>query len=200
MGSLRTPAPSWSRLRRGAFSSNLNEGEVRVFRGDDPGAGAAATQGSTFLVGAGDALFFPEGMAETPPLQGEGQLKLLRVGILGPGETSATRTVEATAEAMIEATAAATTEVTAEATAEAAETAAAGTIEEGTTVVVVEDVVNLRTGPAADAEIAAELPAGYVLVVTGKAVEGDGLTWYPVQDPIDGQEGFIAADLVIPQA
>lgn len=188
-GIVAYPGPVLVAIEEGAFSSSLNQGEVRVFRGDDPGAGADATQGATFSVGAGDALFFPDGMAETPPLEGEGRLILLRVGILGVGEASATGAAEATAEP--------TAEVTVEAT--AAETATAATIEEGTTVVVIEDGVNLRAGPATDAEIAAELPSGYVLVVTGEAVAGDGLTWYPVQDPIDGQEGFIAADLVAPE-
>lgn len=188
-GIVAYPGPVLVAIEEGAFSSSLNQGEVRVFQGDEPGAGAEATQGATFSVGAGDALYFPDGMAETPPLQGEGRLILLRVGILGVGEDSAIGTVEPTADVTAEATAEAT----------AAETATAGTIEEGTTVVVLQETVNLRTAPATDAVIAAELPAGYVLVVTGAAVEGDGLTWYPVQDPIDGQEGFIAADLVASQ-
>ena len=188
-------------IEGGTFSSSLDGGEVRVIRGDDPGTGADATRRANRSVGAGDARCFPEPRAETPPPQGEGRLVLLRVGILGVNEAPATGTVEetdeATVQATVEATAEGTVDVTAEAT--AAETATAGTIEEGTTVVVVADAVNLRSAPAADADIAAELSAGYVLVVTGEAVEGDGLTWYPVQDPIDGQEGFIAADLVVPQ-
>lgn len=67
-------------------------------------------------------------------------------------------------------------------------------LEPGATVVVTEDGVRMRAAPSTSAEIIAELPRGTTLTVTGAAEEGDGLTWYPVENPATQQAGYVAVD------
>ncbi len=64
----------------------------------------------------------------------------------------------------------------------------------GATVIVTENGVRMRTAPSTSADIIAELARGTTLTVTGAAEVGDGLTWYPVEDPATGQTGYVAAD------
>jgi uncharacterized protein YraI len=52
----------------------------------------------------------------------------------------------------------------------------------------------MRAAPSTGAAIIAELARGTTLTVTGAVEEGDGLTWYPVEDPATGQTGYVAAD------
>ncbi len=56
--------------------------------------------------------------------------------------------------------------------------------------------VNLRQDPSTSAAIVEELEPGTVLQVTGDLTEGDGLEWWPVQNPTTGTAGFVAATLL----
>lgn len=67
-------------------------------------------------------------------------------------------------------------------------------LEPGATVVVTEDGVRMRAAPSTSAGIIAELSRGTTLTVTGAAEEGDGLTWYPVENPATQQAGYVAVD------
>jgi hypothetical protein len=71
-------------------------------------------------------------------------------------------------------------------------------IASGSTVVVSEDLVNLRVEPSSSAEIITELPIDTQLTVTGDPVEADGYTWYPVDVVASSQTGFIVADFIEP--
>jgi uncharacterized protein YgiM (DUF1202 family) len=55
-----------------------------------------------------------------------------------------------------------------------------------------EDVVNLREAPSTEAEIVAEVTLGDVVIVTGPAEEGDGMTWYPVEVEVTGDSGYVS--------
>jgi hypothetical protein len=78
----------------------------------------------------------------------------------------------------------------------ASPTAPALAIEEGATVVVNDDNVNLRAGPAIDAPIIALLARGTELIVIGPAETGDGFVWWPVRDPSSRQIGFVRAEFL----
>ena len=73
-----------------------------------------------------------------------------------------------------------------------------GILAEGTKVQVKEDQVRMRSGPSTTAEIVEELSQGTELTVTGAPEEGDGYTWYPVEDPKTGNKGYIAQQLIEP--
>jgi hypothetical protein len=66
----------------------------------------------------------------------------------------------------------------------------------GDSVVITEEVVNLRAEPSSTAEIIAELPSGTELVITGEAQTADGYVWYPVEVSETGEVGFVVRDFV----
>lgn len=70
----------------------------------------------------------------------------------------------------------------------------------GSTVVVTDNGVRLRSGPSTDSDIITELEQGHVLTVVGPSAEGSGYVWWPVRDPADPSlSGYIAANYVVPQ-
>ena len=154
-----------------------------VLRGTAVVPGAAGTtpaatpaSGEEFRIGAGQAIFFPEGMAETPPLGGEGEVVLLRLGVLAlPDEAGAA-------------------------------TPAGAGVGEGPTpgerVVVVVAEARLRAAPSAEAEVLAGLAQGRALTVVGPAeTDASGQMWLPVEDPADpAVSGYVAVELVAEDA
>ncbi|MCC6790777.1 MAG: SH3 domain-containing protein [Thermomicrobiales bacterium] len=73
-----------------------------------------------------------------------------------------------------------------------------GTLETGAKVVTTEDLVRLRESPSTEGEIVADMAEGTELTVTGAPEEGDGFTWYPVEDPETGDEGYVVAQFIEP--
>jgi hypothetical protein len=71
-----------------------------------------------------------------------------------------------------------------------------GTLDPGTKVVTTEDLVNLREEPSTSSDVVEEMGEGTELTVTGAPVEGDGLTWYPVEDPETNDEGYVAQQFI----
>ena len=68
--------------------------------------------------------------------------------------------------------------------------------QQGTTVIVAEDGVNMRAAPTTDAEVVATLSQGEELTATGPAADG----WVPVRDPRTGRRGYVAAEfLTVPE-
>lgn len=75
------PGPALLAVEEGGFSSSLAAGDVQLSRGGGPGERPAGGPDDAFPVRPGDALFFPQGMDATPPLEGDGAVVLLRLGI-----------------------------------------------------------------------------------------------------------------------
>jgi hypothetical protein len=66
----------------------------------------------------------------------------------------------------------------------------------GDIVVVVNEIVNLRSEPSTTGEKIKEIPIGTELEITGDPVEADGYRWYPVKE-VDGDgEGFVVQDYI----
>lgn len=163
------PGPVLIAVEVGAINGSVVEGVVELDQPDAASAEANATPSAGFAVSEGEALFFPEGMSETPPLSGDGSLILLRLGIIELPE-SVTAPVEALPG-----------------------------IDVGGTVTVTNSDVNLRSAPSLEGEPIAALQQGQVLMVTGPAVQADGFVWLPVSDPTDPNLiGFVAADFLAP--
>lgn len=73
-----------------------------------------------------------------------------------------------------------------------------GTLETGTAVSTTEDLVRMRDAPSTDGEIVDEMPIGTGLTVTGPPEEGDGITWYPVENAESGDKGYVAQQFIEP--
>jgi hypothetical protein len=68
--------------------------------------------------------------------------------------------------------------------------------EAGTNVVVIESDVNMRDAPTVEGEVVQVLELDTALVVTGGPEEADGYTWYQLEDPATGVEGFVASNFL----
>nr|MBA2519330.1 SH3 domain-containing protein [Chloroflexia bacterium] len=164
------PGPVLVAVEAGGFASTLDAGDIQLAPAGRADAQPTVAPGQAFAVATGDAVFFPEGMEATPPLTGDGDLVLLRLGILPlPAASSPAGATDD------------------------------GTFAVGATVVVTTPGLRLRAMPMTDGAILAELAAGQLLVVTGPPATGTGLIWYPVQDPNNpAVTGFVAANFVAP--
>lgn len=69
-------------VEEGGFGSTVETGDVQISEGGAPGEAIGAEPGEVVAVRPGDALFFPRGMAATPPLAGDGEVVLLRFGVV----------------------------------------------------------------------------------------------------------------------
>lgn len=81
-------------VEAGGFASTVETGDVQLSEGGAPGEPVEADNGESIAVRPGDALFFPNGMAATPPLVGDGEVVVLRFGIV-PIEIGTPRPTEA---------------------------------------------------------------------------------------------------------
>lgn len=164
------PGPVLVAVEAGGFASTLDAGDIQLAPGGRAAVQPTVAPGQAFAVETGDAVFFPEGMEATPPLTGDGDLVLLRLGILPL--PAASSPAGATGDDVFAV---------------------------GATVVVTTPGLRLRATPMTDGAILAELAAGQLLIVTGPPATGGGLVWYPVQDPTNpAVTGFVAADFVAP--
>lgn len=77
-----SPYPSMLVMEAGTLNFTVNSGDVEVSTLTNPGLQPPATQGSSFHVVEGDALFFPHGMTEAARPSGSGTLVLLRASIV----------------------------------------------------------------------------------------------------------------------
>lgn len=71
-----------------------------------------------------------------------------------------------------------------------------GLFEVGDIIAVTDDEVRLRAEPSTSAEIVEEMTRGTELRVTGPPEEGDGFIWWPVEDEVTGNSGWVAQDFV----
>ena len=200
-------------IERGAFAFQLSAGpSPQVSRGGVL-ADQNATPGAAYLLNPGDSVFFPGGMAQVPRQQSDGVLVLLRMSVTGTGTAPATPPAATTPTAATTAAPAAPQTATAAATAppQSAETPAPTApanqtpaadqprFAPGSAATVAEDGVRLRDAPTTEGGVVAELEQGRELTITGAPVEGDGITWYPVQAVDDpAVAGFVTDEFLVP--
>jgi hypothetical protein len=202
------PIPAFSgpvllSLEEGSFDFEVTSGAVQVSRTLEGVPQPEAAPGTSFSLAVADAAYFPNGMAEAPRSDNDGELTLLRLTIASTDSAAIATPVAESQGAITIAEPPApspTPEPTATPTA-AATAQAEAVIEPGATVVVTEDDVRLRSGPTTDSEILGAANQGQVFVITGPSQEGSGYTWWPVEDPNNPAfAGFIAEDFIELQA
>lgn len=168
------PGPALVAVEEGTLTGSVVEGAVEIARAGTGSGEANATPSAEFAIAPGEALFFPRGMSETPPLSGGGSLTLLRLGLLELPEAAAPEDDVAAPDP--------------------------SGIQEGATVVVTFEDVNLRSAPSTASVTIAVVQPGQVFVITGPAVEAEGRLWWPVSDPNDPTlTGFVAAEFIAPR-
>lgn len=74
--------------------------------------------------------------------------------------------------------------------------AASGEIQENSIVLVTEDGVNMRPEPSTESEAIKQLQQGTELLVTGPSEEAGGLTWWPVEETLSADTGYVADDYI----
>jgi hypothetical protein len=148
---------------RGRLAGEVEAGSVVVGGRGTPGTPVATTGG--FAVDASGAVFFPDGMAETAPLGGDGEAIVLRLGVVP------LPLADAVSDGAAEASAA-TNEPT------GAEEDGADGFAPGSRVVVAVDEARLRAEPSLAGALVVGLDGGRVLVVTGEPTAVDGYRWY----------------------
>lgn len=205
-------------LDQGVFDFTVVGGKVQVSRTATPGPQPDSPPESEVTMSKGDAVFFPLGMAEVDRSGTEGDLVLLRmtieatgdeadptavpdgVGVIAITAAEATPTAEATEAPAATPEADETPEPEEEETPtpEATETPEAITeIQEGATVVVTEDGVNVRAEPSLAGAPITQAFAGQLLLITGDSVEGEEYVWWPISFVDDPSiTGYIVEDFI----
>jgi quercetin dioxygenase-like cupin family protein len=186
-------------IELGRFGFALVDGQFQLSRGNS-GPLAVATPGVPYILSPGDAVFFPGGMNEVPRPEADGVLVLVRFSIVNaegliPGPAPAGQPTAA--PAATEAAAAPATPTPAQPAAAApTETPAPAGAPAGTAVIN-EAGVRLRDSPSTTGAVVAELGAGREVIITGEAVEGDGIRWFPIQAADDpAVTGFVAENFL----
>lgn len=156
-------------VERGGLTVAVLAGEAET-----PDATSAATPSrggdARFDLTAGQAIFLPDGVAETPPLGGDGEAVLLRLGIVGLAG-STTRDAGSADDAPT-----------------------------GSRLVVAVAEARLRDAPSLAADVLAGIGQGQILIATGPPeTDETGRLWYPVTVEADSAlSGYVAAELVVP--
>lgn len=176
----------------GNLSFKVDSGNVQVSRSATPGLQPNAIPNQQFTLDAGDAAFFPTGVAATPRSEKEDAVSFFRLSIQPASSlTSPPAVISAIASPTPATTATAGTPVAASGT-----PASTSGFTEGALVRTTEDGVNMRAEPSVDAEIVNELNANTELkIVGGPEVAGD-FTWYQVEIPGESQGGWVAKDFL----
>jgi quercetin dioxygenase-like cupin family protein len=199
-------------IELGRFGFALVDGQFQLSRGNS-GPLAVATPGVPYVLSPGDAVFFPGGMNEVPRPESDGVLVLVRLSVLNAsglvpdaaltpqaGAAQPTAAAPAATQAPVTEDPLAPTQAPAAPTpapqaappptqAPAAPAAATGIINEAG--------VRLRSTPSTTGDVVAELNQGRQVLITGPAVEGDGLQWLPIQAADDpAVAGYVVADFV----
>lgn len=186
-------------IELGRFGFALVDGQFQLSRGNS-GPLAVATPGVPYILSPGDAVFFPGGMNEVPRPEADGVLVLVRFSIvnaegLAPGPAPAGQPTAA-APAATEAAAPAAPTAAPQAAAAPTEAPDPASAPAGNAVIN-EAGVRLRGSPSTTGDVVAELDAGREVIVTGEAVEGDGIRWFPIQAVDDpAVTGYIADDFL----
>lgn len=178
------PAREWPVLLSveiGTFAFALVEGNVQIALAREPNQlRFVDTAGTQIALGPGDAVLFPQGMAEIARSEQQGILVLLRLSILGtelaspvPGATPIPGS-------------------------EQQPSVGTPQIAPGSTVTVTAAGVGLRASPSVSGNLVVELLQGQVLEVTGDSVDAEGIVWWPVRDPATAFTGYVPAEYLAP--
>jgi mannose-6-phosphate isomerase-like protein (cupin superfamily) len=199
-------------LRQGSLDFTVVGGKVQVSRGATPGPQPDTAPGAETSLAANDALFFPLGVKEASRAKDDGPLSFLRLTITpakpdseptpsgeGQGEIQITGSAQATETPAVTPgagtpAAPATTVSTAQASPTA--TKAAGP-QEGDTVSVNSDGVNLRACAGTECDVVTQLYFGQTLTILGPSEDDGEYIWWPVSvDDDPSITGYIAQDFL----
>ena len=165
-------------LVEGDFAFSVANGDVQVSRTASPGLRPNAAPQQEFTLAAGDAAFFPNGVASSSRADQTADLSVLRL----TAEPSTALTATPAEIAFLEPS-----------EAPAAEEAPTE-IGVGATVVTTSDSVNVRAEATTSADAVDQLAAGVELTIIGGPEEADDFTWWQVE--FDGVEGWVAEDFI----
>lgn len=198
-------------LIQGTLDFKVVGGKVQISRGATPGPQPDSAPGTEDQLAANDALFFPLGMKETPRAKDDGPVSFLRLTIApvkpaaqpapveGAGEIQITGAAPVpTTESGNEPSAAGTPQAgptqTPVAPASPTATKAAGP-QEGDSVTINTDGVNLRACASTDCEIVTQLFTGQTVTILGPSEDDGEYVWWPVSvDDDPSITGYIAQD------
>jgi mannose-6-phosphate isomerase-like protein (cupin superfamily) len=218
--------PTLYSLVDGVFDFTIQSGSVQVSRIAEPGPRPESPAGTAVSLAAGDAMFFPNGIAESARADASGEATFYRVSIVPAGDAGATPAAStpvtqpggAAAVIAIAATAAPTPtpSPTAEATeaaatpeptqaateAAATETATApAELANGVIAVANDDGVRVRDNPGTTTNVINSLAKGTRVRITGDSQEVDGIVWWPIEGVDDATiVGWASGEFLDPDA
>lgn len=174
----------------GNLSFKVDSGNVQVSHSATPGLQPNAIPNQQFTLAAGDAAFFPTGVAATPRSEKEDAVSFVRLSIQPASSLTSSPAVISAIASSTPATAPTGTPA-----ANATPVSESG-FSDGAMVRTTQDGINMRAEPSVDAEIVNQLDADVELkIVGGPEVSGD-FTWYQVEIPGESQSGWVAKDFL----
>jgi quercetin dioxygenase-like cupin family protein len=199
-------------LEQGTLDFTVIGGKVQVSRGATPGPQPDVPPDTETSLAANDALFFPLGMKEAARSDDDGPISFLRLSITpanaenqptpsgdGIGEIQVTGSEQPTApagETPGSGTPAASPTQTPAPAATPTATEAAGP-QEGDTVTVNSDGVNLRACASTECEVVTQVFFGQTLTLLGPSEDDGEYIWWPVSvDDDPSITGYIAQDFL----
>lgn len=199
-------------LEQGSLDFTVIGGKVQVSRGATPGPQPDTAPGTETSLAANDALFFPLGVKEAARAKDDGPISFLRLSISpakpdaeptpsgeGVGEIKITGSEQATATpAQTPGAGTPVANATTAPTAAASPTAtkAAGP-QEGDTVTVNSDGVNLRACGSTDCDVVTQLYFEQSLTIIGPSEDDGTYVWWPVSvDDDPSITGYVAQDFL----
>jgi quercetin dioxygenase-like cupin family protein len=197
--------PTLYSLVDGIFDFTIQSGSVQVSRIAEPGPRPESPAGTAVSLAAGDAIFFPNGVAESTRAEASGTATFYRITITPASGSDATPSAATpvtqpggdAAVIAIAATAAPTptpspspTPTVEAATPEATEAPATETpagegapteLAAGVIAVANDDGVRVRDNPGTDTNVVNALANGTRVRITGESQEVDGIVWWPIE-------------------
>lgn len=198
-------------LQQGSLDFTVIGGKVQISRGATPGPQPDSAPGTETSLAANDALYFPLGNKEAARAKDDGPISFLRLTIApakpdaeptpsseGMGEIQITGSEQATETPAVTPGAGTPAVVTTSPTAQASPTATKTTgPQEGDTVTVNSDGVNLRSCAGTDCDVVTQVYFGQTLTILGPSEDDGEYIWWPVSvDDDPSITGYIAQDFL----
>jgi len=201
-------------LQQGGLDFTVLGGKVQVSRGATPGPQPDSAPGTETNLAVNDAVFFPLGVKEAPRPENDGPLSFLRLSVEpaspeseptpsgdGVGEIQVTGT-EVTPEPGDETPAAGGTPSAASTRTAGADSTPSATAtpsgpQEGDSVSVNSDGVNMRACASTECEVVTQVFFGQTVTITGPSEDDGEYVWWPVSlDDDPSITGYIAQDFL----